>query len=231
VDLEKVLGLRLAGERALAAVSQPGPAGKPLLAALSLMAECRDPKGTWPLVRRAMEVCYRVPVFDEPPVVAGKAPDPYLLRRSHAGVEIVEVVYNCYPLGSGFRPACALAGKFLVCSTSRAEIERMIDRAAAGPPGAAGTLAGSELVAPRAGGKPPVALLVLAPQGKGRELADLALAMGHALSEPGAGPGPDQERQAAAAAGLVSQVKRLRVEWLAGEKGALRLELDGELAR
>jgi len=228
VDPEKVLGPRLAGERALAAVSQPGPGGAPLLPALSFMAECREPKGTWPLARKALEVYYQVPVFDEPPVVGGKPPDPYLLRRGHRGVEIVEVVYNCYPLGSGFRPACAMAGKFLVGSTSRAELERMIDRAAAG---ASGTLAGSERIAPRAGRAPPAELLVLAPQGKGRELADLALAIGHALSKPGAGPGPDEERRAAAAAALLSKLELLRAEWLAGEKGRLRLELEGRIGR
>ncbi len=229
IEPARDLAPRLAGERAIAVVGQPGPGGKPLLPALCATMECADPKAAWPAIRGALEAYYRVPIVDEPPVIAGKAPDPWLLRRNYRGVEVVEVVYACYPWGSGFRPAYAMAGKFAAYSTSRAELERMIDRAAGRDAGA--SLAGSELLAPRAGNAWPSGLLVLRPQGRGREFADLALALGNYFSAPGREPGPEEEKHADVLAAILSVTEELRLEWLPADGGRIRLEIEGRLAR
>jgi hypothetical protein len=222
VDAEKLIAQELSGERAAAVVSQPIPGGQGLQVAASVMVECREPAAAWPLLRKALERLYTpVSADGKAPVVVGKALDPYLARREHRGVEILELVYQTYPHGSGYRPAFGVAGKFAVFSTSRMELERMIDRAAAPP-------------APRAQplyrrGAAPLELLVLAPQQRGPELVNLLLAAGHAFSEPGREPGQQEERQADVLGAMLSELQTLRVEWLAGDNGRLRLELEAEL--
>jgi hypothetical protein len=223
------LAPRLAGERAMSVVDQVGADGRPLLPALSVMIACADPPKDWPAIRQAVEGCYGLPAFDEPPIVGGKSPDPYLLRRKHRGVEIIEAVYQRHPAGPGFRPACGLAGKFAVFSTSRAELERIIDRAAG--PAAAGTLAGSPAPAARGGGPRPVARLSLNPRGRGAELVSLAQAVQGILSNPTSPVEPSPKPPPAAPAAVLSMIESLQVEWFAAENGRLRVEVEGELRR
>ncbi|GEM_PF-2613802 len=229
IDPEKVLMPRLAGERAVAVVSQPGPGGKPLLPALSFMAECSSQKDDWPLIRKALETFFGLPIAEAPPLVAGKAPDKYLLRHNHKGTEVVEIVYSRHSLGSGFRPAVAMVGRFAVFSTSRDEIVRMLDRAAGTAGGPA--LASAPDLAWQAGKPVPAAVMLLRPQGRGREMVDLALALGHALSEPGQGPGVEDEKNGATLAAVLSLTETIRVQWFPTEAGGVRLDLDGTLLK
>lgn len=227
LDLASAVPEALAGERAVYVVGQSAPGGARLCAAATALFEAREPAAAWTLVKRALQAGFGPLSADGKPTLkdqrTGEPLYPFLAPRSHRGVEVIEMVYDFYPLGAGCRPAFAMAGKFLAAGTSRAEVERLLDRAAAA-------------ARPGPDGRPLTGLLVLRPQGRGQEIADLCLALARWAADPRPGPGPEEERVVGAFGGLLSALDELRLEWspAAGEEGtppgSMRLELQARLA-
>jgi hypothetical protein len=226
-DFRKVLEEQLVGERAIVVSAQAREGGKPLMAAATLMFECREPEKVWPQVAKVLAMSFEVSTDGQPPRKDGLPVYPHFVERRHKGWPYLELVYAHYPHGSGYRPAFGTVGRFLVATTSRTELERMLDRT---DTVSGRTLASrGDLTGTGAGGARLSSLLVVRPGGRGRELSDLGLALTHDFSEPGKEPGPDAARKAAALGEVLSKLKSLRAEWQPGQGGLVRIEVGAEI--
>jgi hypothetical protein len=223
-DPGKLVAEQLAGERSLSIVAQHRAGGKPLLAAATVMVECRDTDKAWPQIVKLLSAFYPKSEDGRPPMQGELEVYPHFVDRRYRDWPYLELVYAHYPWGSGYRPAVGVVGGFLVATTSRAELERMIDRASK----ATGrSLAGDPALASGAGGSPPAAVVLLRPQGRGQELADLGLAVAYGTSSQG--PGPEETKRAAEQGRLLSRVKSLRAAWRPAADGSLVVEIQGEI--
>ncbi|MHC4914608.1 MAG: hypothetical protein ACYTGB_03870 [Planctomycetota bacterium] len=224
-DPGKLVAERLTGERALSVVAQQRSGGKPLLAAATLMVECRDTETAWPQIVKLLSAFYPKSEDGRPPKEGELDVYPHFVERRYRDWPYLELVYAHYPWGSGYRPAVGVVGGFVVATTSRAELERTIDRAAK----ATGrSLAGDPFLAAPAGGARPSAAALVRPQGRGQELADLVLAIAQGTSDQGA---DEEARENAAEFGrFLSQIEFLRAAWKAAADGSLTIEIEGKIA-
>ncbi len=227
VDIKHLIQEELIGERALAVVHQQLPDGKPLIAAASLIIETRDPAKAWPTLSKLVSMCMGYPLSEDgqPPKDGGLDVYPYLVERPYKGKKYLELVYATYPHGTGYRPAFGMAGRFFVATTSKQELQRMMDLAA-GPKG--GSLAvDPELMA--AAQKDLSSLMLLRPQGKGKEIADLMLAARHAFAKQGEELGQEAAQETATLGRMLTALESLRCQWRPQKDGSLKIEIDGKI--
>jgi len=227
VDIRQLIEEELAGERALAVVHQQLPGGKPLMAAASLIIETRDPARAWPTLSRLVSMCMGYPLSSDgrPPKDGGLDVYPHMVARPYKGKTYLELVYATYPHGTGYRPAFGMAGRFFVATTSKKELQRMIDLTAGSRDG---SLAGDpELTA--AAGKGLSSLMLLRPQGRGKEIADLILAARHAFARQGEELGAEAAQETATLGRVLTALESLRAEWQPRKDGTLKVDLDARI--
>jgi len=229
-DLARRFGKELVGERAVFITSQPIPSEQSLQVAATVLMEVRDVKTAWPLYVQLVGAWtgFQLSADGRPPTHDGTEIYPHLVKRLYKGREYVEMIYAYYPQGSGYRPAFGSVGRFLVATSSRMELERMLDQAAADLP-AGRTLADEPGMLPARGAPRPAALLLFRPGGRGKDLSDLALLISRINSPPDKQPGEAATRRAAALGRLLDRVKSVRVTWLPQADGSLKLTVQGEL--
>jgi hypothetical protein len=227
-DPGEFVGSSLVGERVLTVVAQQRAGGKPLLPAASLLFECAAPPEAWPKMAKLLQGFYPLSSDGRPPKEGDLEVYPHLVERRYKGRVYLELVYAHYPYGSGYRPAFGTAAGFLVITSSKMELQRMIDRSAGGPAGK--TMAGdADLRAATGGGSPAAGVFLLRPQGRGKEIADLCLAMQRGFAEPGKEPGAQATAKAAALGRALSVLESLRGEWRPQKNGSLKIEIKGKL--
>ncbi len=227
-DAVRLLAKELVGERGIFITSQPIPGDQALQVAATVFMEARDVKTAWPACVKLVSSAtgLRLSADGRPPTYDGKPIYPHLVKRRYRDREYLEMVYAFYPQGSGYRPAFGTVGNFLVATSSRMELERMLDRAAGA---SAKTMADEPGMLPAAGAARPAALLVFRPGNKGGDLADLALLIKRIFSPPEEQPGKQAERSADAVGRLLDRIKSLRAEWVPRKDGSLKLTVEGEL--